>query len=1465
MEMRKLIASSALALLALGGGCQPDVKTVDRTQPNAVDKSLFEGIWYTRAAVIESDPEAGFTEGITSNMEKVRWDITEDLLIAYRSYEFIPYAEGLTDDGRDFFGAPVAAYAIQSHFDIQRDYNATTGVESNTIVENVLDRPWHERQYIRVDWSENLVGRATAFWTGWANFPDGYLSGQSHARYYVQGQDETNIHRPLFTENYFDVTNIYSMDPNPYYCAVMLLYNQVPRCGLGNVKVRVSFRKVDPADDYESLYYPDVLELKDDAGNAIVTNFDGRSCEGYDPSDCSVQTFPMDASYGNFRILRNAFDRERYFTRTGRIYLVGRYNIWEDSFNDADDSRIPEVDRTPKPVVYYGNVQFPEEIVGAAQKMASAWNEPFADVVAFHKGILDENGRPNRAALRNQLGEDMFQFRVNDCSAVKTVDQNGDGTPDVAKIVDYAQKNGYEDIVERIAGSIDRVAIGNVEQVCAAVQYAELQDGRTVDPAVAERTGAQMAFTWQRKGDLRYNINNYITQLQFYGPWGVAQFGQDPETGEYVANVANYFGDAGDIISQRHTDIIQWLNGDLDEEALFRGEITRDTVVSRRQKKNGDIRGVVKQMLAAHEDEIIDESGGNLFTEGVAGEEDRRFERMWKGSDVEQDFLINDEILRGFAGPDLYQPFSAGPNPSGLGGLVPGTVTQDAMEAASPSNWGITQVNNPFMQAAYEFGRTGYDMADFFDPNSSGLAEFFKGEDRDVINNWLRFELFAAVQGHEVGHTVGLRHNFSSSMDPVNYRPEFWWLEGDEGQIIQYWNNPPTEENRHQGNELKYASIMDYGFDIPLEGLHGIGTYDAAAIRFQYGQISEVWDNTKVSIPDPRKYGSFARRCGHDSDFWGLPGLMYWMAPEYIPSILSQPALDQTACAGNYDRENGCDSAIDQLYREVVVRMEANAERNNLPSSCALFLSDINWLMSEVKKLEPKAENVYAARKFVKTEDLITQQIEVLTNLPEYDVICSPSPENPNCVEGEDESANFADDDGDGVIDDKGYDWSQYMYRIDHSYCSDLYANYANPFCQRWDTGWDFEEATEYHINRWDRDYVFDHFRRDAASGWGNPYSYMARLQSRRFFHMTNVFRYFLFTRRTAFEADVFADWREAAYKGLNFLERVLQTPEPGRYCLNATLNKYELDRTGVRDPCQDEFSVGLGYGEGRFLNTSWTDEYYYKANRIGDFYDKLSAIQQLTTSSGRFVRDFSDLFNRRAFSLGYLRVYLDPLVQRWSALISGNFDGYRSRVVTDDDGERFVRYMPFFDEETDDGGSMRQFLEQYPEIEPSWSYTLRYMSLAYALANWSSINDYAPEFYRFTKIAIRGTPEDVEYPAGFQVEEFTDPETFITYVAPVITPITPGGLVQEFPAYYGDRFHRSQGRFHDWGVGATLLRQASEFHQNSWLPAQTACETADDPASAECQSFERARNNLSEQVGYIDRVRKFNRRAEGQ
>ena len=88
-------------------------------------------------------------------MPRIRWVIDEDFLYAYRDYEFVQGVDGVPRIPGEHLGTPVAAFAIESHLDIQRDYNPVTGEEFNVIVENDVDRPWFERDFMRVDWSVN--------------------------------------------------------------------------------------------------------------------------------------------------------------------------------------------------------------------------------------------------------------------------------------------------------------------------------------------------------------------------------------------------------------------------------------------------------------------------------------------------------------------------------------------------------------------------------------------------------------------------------------------------------------------------------------------------------------------------------------------------------------------------------------------------------------------------------------------------------------------------------------------------------------------------------------------------------------------------------------------------------------------------------------------------------------------------------------------------------------------------------------------------------------------------------------------------------------------------------------------------------------------------------------------------------------------------------------------------------------
>ncbi|MEF1216038.1 M66 family metalloprotease, partial [Vibrio alginolyticus] len=85
---------------------------------------------------------------------------------------------------------------------------------------------------------------------------------------------------------------------------------------------------------------------------------------------------------------------------------------------------------------------------------------------------------------------------------------------------------------------------------------------------------------------------------------------------------------------------------------------------------------------------------------------------------------------------------------------------------------------------------------------------------------------------HELGHNMGLRHNFKGSNDKANYY---------------------TLEQAHQlglNNIPAYSSTMDYAPSM-LDETPTWGLYDIAAFKFGYGRKVETIQDSSGSAPAP--------------------------------------------------------------------------------------------------------------------------------------------------------------------------------------------------------------------------------------------------------------------------------------------------------------------------------------------------------------------------------------------------------------------------------------------------------------------------------------------------------------------------------------------------------------------------------------------------------------------------------------
>ena len=161
--MRRLAHGFVIALCFASIGCAQTITDIDRTRDNKTPKSLFEGQWYMLSTVVDTPAQTSHTFiGLQGTHEMIEWDIQESMLIGYRVHEHVEGSEAIgAREGTTYRGAAVVAYPIQRHFDIKRSYSSRTGEQSNVLSENGSDRPWNEREYIRVDWSRNMIADAT--------------------------------------------------------------------------------------------------------------------------------------------------------------------------------------------------------------------------------------------------------------------------------------------------------------------------------------------------------------------------------------------------------------------------------------------------------------------------------------------------------------------------------------------------------------------------------------------------------------------------------------------------------------------------------------------------------------------------------------------------------------------------------------------------------------------------------------------------------------------------------------------------------------------------------------------------------------------------------------------------------------------------------------------------------------------------------------------------------------------------------------------------------------------------------------------------------------------------------------------------------------------------------------------------------------------------------------------------------
>ena len=141
-----------------------------------------------------------------------------------------------------------------------------------------------------------------------------------------------------------------------------------------------------------------------------------------------------------------------------------------------------------------------------------------------------------------------------------------------------------------------------------------------------------------------------------------------------------------------------------------------------------------------------------------------------------------------------------------------------------------------------------------------------------------------SVIAHEMGHSIGLRHNFVSSSDAWGYRPQYWQLRTKNGTVTKactdlsatgedcvgprYFDPVTDAEKSNLIHMFMHSSIMEYAGESTQDFL-GLGVYDFAVTRMFYGDSVAVHADESYNVGTPRGQGMLAKL----DSFGGILGM----------------------------------------------------------------------------------------------------------------------------------------------------------------------------------------------------------------------------------------------------------------------------------------------------------------------------------------------------------------------------------------------------------------------------------------------------------------------------------------------------------------------------------------------------------------------------------------------------------------
>ncbi len=877
---------ASLGLVWGAAGCVPRTDDINTVQPGYVDKAFFQTDhqWHYRRSIVESETTNAYAVEGAGDLwvDRVVFEIQEDFLIARKPYSAVPGSglDALPGGEDDFEGTVIAMWPIIEHFDIIRGFDVLTGRETNEIQQNSLDRPWDERRYMRVNWAANAVeGSMFGAWTvGWV--PMQFISTGDFWTHIETKWDDPGAAR--ISEDYIEFSERAFLGMDLFTCWAFTGFSLAGGggCGFGEARIRHSFVRLDEDPSYIPRFYPDSVVRKGPDGEAAID----------DPETGEVVREDIYARFGVFRISQATYDRGYGITQQGRLYRAMLFDIWEKSL-DENDEPIPYAERDEKPIIYYLNTEYPPRYLQTAYEVGDEYNRVYKGMVADLKGVPVDQV------------QDMFEVRLNDCNEANIVGYVlnrpeltyavGRAACAQGEVCDLPTEPGGSGAAVCRGGScggeapIDlqrsleaKIGIGNLKKVCTSLEA-----------ATYDRPTGKSDFHWQRVGDLRNNMIIWLNNPQRSGWGGYGPMHADALTGRTISASSYIRGVYYEIGAANVADYICFMN---DEPGCSATEITYGQNIRRQLNQSRDRYIELSQQRAS--DEMVSEISRRIsamtLNEKDAIPEDK------SGRSIENRLarLEGTAIEKQIMSPEFVSLLSGGTWLPTDGPMPP-----ELKEQATLVNlWNYFSPMSPVRDDARRMMNAGgyCFLTQDLDPHWAGLALDLKDLSRDERITIIANRLIKHVILHEVGHNVGLAHNFEGSYDATNYPPRFWEVFGT-GQ---------ENEIENSLDELRHTTVMEY---MSSKGLFAdfLGSYDEAAIRFAYGNQVQVFDsdNLRADYPGAREF----RNQRYYMDYRKIPD---WLCGGQCPS--KEAALDVLSDRSwvQFDAQNPPDREVPYLF-----------------------------------------------------------------------------------------------------------------------------------------------------------------------------------------------------------------------------------------------------------------------------------------------------------------------------------------------------------------------------------------------------------------------------------------------------------------------------------------------------------------------------------------------------------------------